>query len=119
MRTAPAHIGQPRTRQPRRFMPVTRSGVWAVRLTVACLVFFLAAALAAALVVGNDGANRWWEVALMLALTAPAFLTGLAVVPTALFAIIRRAERSLLVWLTLVPGTLAMIFVIGELIGHE
>ena len=118
MRAATTHIRQSRARPPRPVLPVTAAGRWAVGLTVACLVLFVASALTAALVV-NDGVDRWWEWTLMSALAAPAFLTGLAVVPTAIFAIVRRAERSLLVWFTLAPGALATIFVIGELIGHE
>lgn len=118
MRAATTHVRQRRTRQPRHFLPVTTAGRWAVGLTVACLVLFVASALAAALVV-NDGVDRWWEWTLMSTLVASAFLSGLAVVPTAIFAIVRRAERSLLVWFTLAPGGLATIFVIGELIGHE
>jgi len=43
-------------------------------------------------------------------------LCGLATFVVGLIAIIRSYERSWLVWLTLLPGASALLFVLGELL---
>jgi len=46
-------------------------------------------------------------------------LCGLAAGIVGLIAVIRRHERSWLVWLTILPGLLVLLFVLGEfLVPH-
>ena len=91
-------------------LPRTRLGSWAVRFLVAFAVFFLT--LCALVAAGQRGV---WLGSLVI----PLFLSGLLAAATAAVAIVRRGERSVLVFLPLVVGILIAFFLVGELIGHD
>ena len=93
-----------------RLLPETRLGFWAVRFLVAFAVFFLT--LCALVAAGQRGV---WLVSLVV----PLFLLGLLAGATAAFSVVRRGERSLLVFLPLIVGLVVVFFVVGELIGHD
>lgn len=90
-------------RDSRRFMvrPATEAGYWAVGLAVASVVLVMA-----------------WAVIPAGALFG--FAAGLIGGVFALFAILRRGERAVTVYLALVPFALVVAFVLAELlIGHD
>lgn len=91
-------------------MPRTRLGFWAVRLLIAFGALFLT--LCALVAAGQRGV---WLVSLAI----PLFLSGLLAGGTGAVAIVRRGERSVLVFLPLVVGILIVIFLLGELVGHD
>jgi len=100
--------------------PTTRLGWWAVRLAVAfAALFVVGMSLAGAgQKIGGEGVfdNLWLTVPLMGAgLTA--VLAGVLAGVTAAFAIVRRGERSVLVFLALIPGLLVAIFLMGEIVS--
>jgi hypothetical protein len=100
-----------------RLLPRTRLGVWALALLAAFGAFFiLLMGLAAS---GQEGGDEFSD---NLWLALPALGAGLSAVlagVTAAVAVARRGERSLLVFLPLVVGSLVAIFLLGELVGHE
>ena len=97
-------------------LPRTRLGFWALRLLAAfAACFILLISLAAAGQTGGDelSDNLW--------LALPGLGAGLSAVlagATAAVAIVRRGERSVLVFLPLVLGVLVATFLLGELAGH-
>jgi membrane associated rhomboid family serine protease len=91
-------------------VPRTRLGFWAVRLLIAFGALFLT--LCALVAAGQRGV---WLVSLVI----PLGLSGALAAATAVVAIVRRGERSVLVFLPLVVGILIAIFVLGELIGPD
>ena len=91
-------------------LPRTRLGVWAVRLLIAFAVFFVT--LCALVASGQRGV---WLVSLVI----PLFLAGVLAAATAAVAVVRRGERSVLVFLQLIVALLIAFFLVGELIGHE
>jgi hypothetical protein len=93
-----------------RLLPETRLGFWAVRFLVAFAVFFLT--LCALVAAGQRGV---WLVSLVV----PLFLLGLLAGATAAFSVVRRGERSVLVFLPLIVGLVVVFFAVGELIGHD
>jgi membrane associated rhomboid family serine protease len=93
-----------------RLLPRTRLGFWAVRFLIAFAVFFLT--LCALVAAGQRGV---WLVSLVI----PLGLSGALAGGTAAVAVVRRGERSVLVFLPLVVGILIAIFLLGELIGPE
>jgi hypothetical protein len=109
-------------RRPRiHVVPTTRLGLWAVRLLVAFVAgYVVGMSLAGAGQIGGEGAfdNLWLTVPLMgvgLATVVAGVLAGVA----AAFAIVRRGERSVLVFLPLLVLLFIAIFFVGELAGHE
>ena len=103
-------------------VPTTRLGLWAVRLLVAFVAgLVVGMSLAGAgQISGGEGAfdNLWLTVPLMgvaLATVVAGVLAGVA----AAFAIVRRGERSVLVFLPLLVLLFIAIFFVGELAGHE
>ena len=90
--------------------PRTGLGFWAVRLLIAFAALFVT--LCALIAAGQRGV---WLVSLGI----PLFLSGLLAAATAAFAVVRRGERSVLVFLPLIVGILIAFFLVGELIGHD
>jgi hypothetical protein len=93
-----------------RLAPGTRLGLWAVRLLIAFAALFVT--ISALVVAGQRGV---W----LLSLVVPLFLSGLLAAATAAVAVVRRGERSVLVFLPLIVGILIAFFLVGELIGHD
>jgi len=91
-------------------VPRTRLGLWAIRFLIAFAALFVT--LSTLVAVGQRGV---WLVSLVI----PLFLAGLLAGATAVVAIVRRGERSVLVFLPLVVGIVIAIFLVGELVGHE
>ena len=91
-------------------LPSTRLGLWALRLLIAFAALFLT--LCALVVAGQRGV---WLVSLVI----PLGLSGALAGGTAAFSVVRRGERSLLVFLPLVVGIIIAFFLVGELLGHE
>ena len=100
-----------------RLLPRTRLGFWAVGLLAAfAACFILLISLAAAGQTGGDelSDNLW--------LALPGLGAGLSAVlagVTAAVAVVRRGERSALVFLPLIVGIFVAIFLVGELVGHD
>jgi hypothetical protein len=90
--------------------PRTRLGFWAVRLLIAFAALFLT--ISALVASGQRGV---WLVSLVI----PLFVSGLLAAATAAVAVVRRGERSVLVFLPLAVGILIAFFLVGELIGHD
>jgi hypothetical protein len=91
-------------------LPRTRLGFWAVRLLIAFAALFLT--ICALVAAGQRGV---WLVSLVV----PLFLSGLLAGGTATVAVVRRGERSALVFLPLAVGILIAFFLVGELIGQD
>jgi hypothetical protein len=89
-------------------MPRTRLGFWAVRLLITFAALFLT--ICGLVAAGQRGV---WLVSLVI----PLFLAGLLAAAAAATAILRRGERSALVFLPVIVGILIAIFLLGELIG--
>jgi len=84
--------------------------LWAVRLLIAFAALFLTVSALVA-----SGQRGVW----LLSLVVPLFLSGVLGAATAAFAVVRRGERSVLVFLPLIVGILIAFFLLGELIGHD
>jgi len=99
-------------------LPTTRLGWWAVRLAVAfAALFVVGMSLAGAgQKIGGEGVfdNLWLTVPLAV-VGMTALLAGVLAGVTAAFAIVRRGERSVLVFLPLIPALLVALFVLGEI----
>ena len=89
-------------------LPGARLGFWAVRLLITFAALFVT--LCALVAAGQRGV---WLVSLAI----PLFLSGLLAGATAAIAVVRRGERSVLVFLPLAIGIFIAIFLLGELIG--
>jgi hypothetical protein len=84
--------------------------LWAVRLLIAFAALFLTVSALVA-----SGQRGVW----LLSLVVPLFLSGALGAATAAFAVVRRGDRSVLVFVSLVVGFVIVVFVLGELIGHD
>lgn len=103
--------GTPAGRRARiHLLPRTRLGLWAARFLIAFVGLFVT--LCALVAVGERGV---WLVALVI----PLFLAGLLAGATAAVAVVRRGERSVLVFLPMLVGIVIAIFLLGELVGHD
>ena len=96
--------------------PETRLGWWAVGLAVAFVVMFIINATV--FVPAAQGvSNAWWQQALLPFYGIFMVLCGLAAGVVGLVAVIRKHERSWLVWLTILPGACVLFFVLGEFLS--
>ncbi len=80
-------------------MPRTRLGWWSVGLTLLFTLLFVSAL------------NEWIRFSGMLTM-----VLGVAGGIVTLIALIRKHERSWLVWLMLIPGLFAILFSLGEIL---
>ncbi len=95
--------------------PSTRPGRWAVALTATFVVMF---AINSAMFMPATVEIPWREAVLPFYGIAM-LVCGLAAGIAGLIAVIRRHERSWLVWLTLLPGLFVTFLVLGEfLVPH-
>jgi hypothetical protein len=95
--------------------PSTRLGWWAVGLAIAFVVMsFINSAVFMRLSVDVP-----WRQTILPFYGIFMMLCGLAAGVVGLIAIIGRHERSWLVWLTILPGVSALLFIMGEfLVPH-
>jgi hypothetical protein len=98
-----------------RQRPATRLGWWAVGLAAAYVVM----SIVNSAVFMRISIPDWWRQNLLPFYGIFMMLAGLAAGVVGLIAIIRRHERSWLVWLAILPGASAWLFILGEfLIPH-
>jgi hypothetical protein len=102
-------------------MPKTALGKWSVGLIVAtALSLFVGASLTNVLYQSVPAGNSIMEdiarrPALALAMLA-GMAAGISACVTGLYAVIRRKERSILVYAATIIGALLLVFLIGELL---
>lgn len=96
-------------------LPSTSLGWWALGLGIAfVLLFSLNTFVFMPLQVSVP-----WQMALLPFYGIFMLLSGLASSVTGLIAILRKKERSVFVWLTLIPGTFVVFLLMGEfLVPH-
>jgi len=95
--------------------PSTQLGWWAVGLAIG----FIMMNIVNSAVFMRLPENVSWRQTILPFYGIFMMLCGIAAFIVGIIAIIRSHERSLLVWLTLLPGTSVLLFVLGEfLIPH-
>ena len=92
--------------------PTTRLGQWAVGLMVTFIILFILNSA----VMMNLPENLRWQPAL-IAYGFAMLLCGFAAGVAGLIAVIKRNERSWLVWVTVLPMVFVLFLVIGEFVG--
>jgi hypothetical protein len=98
-----------------KFFPVTRLGWWAFWLGIAYLFLMTINSV----VFMRLPEEISWRVVLLPFYGIFTFLCGLVAAILALIAVIRKHERAVLVWLTLLPGLFVIVFLLGEfLVPH-
>jgi len=95
-----------------KWRPSTRLGWWAVGLAAAFVVMWIINATVfmptTVLIPWRQAVLPFYGIFMMLC--------GLAAGIVGLIAVVRRRERSWLVWLTLLPGLFALFVLLGELL---
>jgi len=98
--------------------PTKRLGWCAVSLAAAFVVMFIINSTVF-MPAFQDAPNAWWGPALLPFYGIFMMLCGLAGGVVGLIAVIRKHERSWLVWLTILPGAFVLMFILGEfLVPH-
>ena len=92
--------------------PATREGLWAVGLAVIFIVMFFVNGVFMSL-----EENTWWQQQLLPYYGILLLLCGLSAGILGLIAIIRKGERSWMVWVTILPMVFVLFLVIGEFVG--
>jgi len=96
--------------------PVTPTGWWAAGLGIGFVVLFLVNAL---ILIPFSAALPPWSRPLMIFYGLFMLACGLGGALAGLLALLRRGERSWLVWLPLLPGALVIFLLLGEfLVPH-
>ena len=96
-------------------LPVTRLGWWAAGLLTAFAAFLMV--LFSLIAAGERGGEGFFS-NLWLALPGlGAGLSGVLAGATAALAIVRRGERSVLVFLVLIVGLIVALFLLGEAVS--
>jgi len=96
--------------------PATRLGAWAVGLLAAFVVLFL---INSFVFMPLSSLDAWWQHALLPFYGIFMILCGLSSGVVGLVALIRKHERSWLVWLTILPGAFVIFLLLGEfLVPH-
>ena len=96
--------------------PVTSTGWWAAGLGIGFVILFLINAL---VLIPFSAAQPPWSRPLMIFYGLFMLACGLGGAVAGLLAILRRGERSWLVWLPLLPGALVIFLLLGEfLVPH-
>ena len=93
--------------------PGTHTGWWAVGLAVVFAVMFMIDTMVFMRLPGDAPGRQTWlpyyGVVMMLC--------GLAAGVVGVIAVIRKHERSWLIWLTILDGAFVLFFILGELLG--
>lgn len=96
--------------------PVTSTGWWAAGLGIGFVLLFLINAL---VLIPFSDSQPPWSRPLMIFYGLFMLTCGLGGAMAGLLAILRRGERSWLVWLPLLPGALVIFLLLGEfLVPH-
>ena len=95
-----------------RMWPASRAGRLAGGLALAFLLWV--AVVGPLLDLAWDGADP--SLGPLNLLGAVAFVLAVAAAAVALVALVRRQDRALTVWLSLVPGAFVVLFELGELV---
>jgi len=93
--------------------PGTKTGWWAVGLGVVFVLMFIINSIEFMAMTTNS----WWQQNLLPFYGILMLLCGLSAGIMGLFAVIRKHERSWLVWLTILPGAFVLFLVLGEFLG--
>ncbi len=101
-----------------RLLPATGLGWWAVGLLAAFVLLFLVRFGPLKLAFGFRGGGGFFDNPWMGLTALVAGLSGALAGVTAALAIVRRSERSGLVFLILLVGLFVAAFSLGELFGH-
>ena len=95
--------------------PSTRLGWWAVSLAGAFVVMFIINSTVF-MPAYQDASSELWRHNLLPFYGIFMMLCALAAGIVGLIAVIRKHERSWLVWLTILPGAFALFLLLGELL---
>lgn len=98
-------------------MPKTRLGKWSVGLIIVFFALLFAGRLVAA-ATGGGGETFYDNIPLSLTMLS-AVLSSVAAFFVGLVAVVKRHERSVMVYLSMLIGFLFLGFVLGELLGPE
>jgi len=91
-------------------LPATRSGWWAVGLAAACVLVFI---INLAIVMASQGNSPSQQISLPN-LGILVLLLGLAGGVLGLIALIKKHERSWLIWLSLLLGVMMLLLILRE-----
>jgi hypothetical protein len=92
-------------------LPATRLGWWAVGLGIAFVVMSISNTIIFMPSVGPS----WWSQTILPYFGILMMLCGFAAGIVGLVAVLRNRDHSWLVWLTILPGTFVLFFVVGGL----
>lgn len=98
--------------------PSTRLGWWSIDLAVVFVVMFIinSAVFMQLAQTGANAWNAWWQQTILPFYGIFMLLFGVAASVIGLMAVVRKHERSWLVWLTILPGAFTLFLVLGELL---
>ena len=97
-------------------LPKSSLGRWSVGLAAAFILLFVLFQTFAASVRRNPVSNPGPPSPVILMAVVADYISGIAAFVTGLISIIKSKERSILVFLVVVVGVLALLFLLGEVI---
>ena len=95
--------------------PATRLGWWALGLTAVFVVMFSLNSMVF-IAASPDFSDGWWRENLLPFYGIFMLLCGLSGGILGLLALIRKHERSWMVWLTILSGAFVLVLVLGEIL---
>lgn len=96
--------------------PTSRTGWQAVGLTAAFSLMFIVNS-SVFMRLSQDAQDGWWVQALLPIYGILMVLVGLGAGIVGLIAILKKGERSWLIWVTLLPAVFILFMLLGELLG--
>ena len=97
-------------------LPKTLLGRWSVGLAIAFFLLFVLFQTFAPFVPRNPVPNPGPPSPVILMVVVADYISGISAFVTGLISIIKSRERSILVFLVVVVGVLALLFLLGEVI---